>query len=251
MAHLAFPPNIFCIWPVINLQSPLRLLDALSYDYGLNPFISNPGGCSLAALQLNPLQCPQGTDLKGKRGQMVPVFRKEGRHGNLLCHTLASLSIAADLRSSLWLTGSQEAPPPTQSSAQRCYHTVSKHVPSMLDVCWDFGSRQTRTRIQMPGHIWVLATLNSRVAFELSCCAFGSLFQPCHLAMKHHESSNPLAIAFCIHSWRRCSCKSKHGPASFSVLSSPFLFARLYNQAATSTLPTCRHNLFLSRRDTD
>jgi len=109
MAHPAFPPNIFCV-----LASPLRLLDALGYDYGLNPFISNPGGCSLAALQLNPLQCPQGTDLKGKRSQTAPVFRKEGRHGNLLCHTLVSLSITADLANSLRLTGGQEVPPPTQ-----------------------------------------------------------------------------------------------------------------------------------------
>ena len=37
-----------------------------------------------------------------------------------------------------------------------------------------------------------VATLNSRVAFELSCCASGSLFQPCHLAINHHhESSTP------------------------------------------------------------
>lgn len=65
MASLAFPPNI-CIWPSISLQSPPRLLDALSCDYGLNPFISNPRGCSLSALQLKPLHCPQSTDLEGK-----------------------------------------------------------------------------------------------------------------------------------------------------------------------------------------
>lgn len=98
-----------------QLAKSTETFDALSYDYGLNPFISNSGGCSLAALQLNLLQCPQGTDLKREGSQMVPVFRKEGRHRNLLCHTLVSFSVAADLGSSLWLTGGQEAPPPVQA----------------------------------------------------------------------------------------------------------------------------------------
>lgn len=117
----------------------------------------------------------------------------------------------------------------------------------LLDACWDFGSHQTWTRIQMHRHIWVSGNgnLNSRVASELSRCASGSLW-PCHLAVNHHKSSTPLAIAFCIHSWRGCSCKSQHAPASFSVLFLPFALCKALQPVATSTLPTCRHSLFLS-----
>lgn len=112
-----------------QLAKSTETFDALSYDYGLNPFISKPGGCSLAALQLNLLQCPQGTDLKREGSQMVPVFRKEGRHRNLLCHTPVSFSVAADLGSSFvahWRPGGTST---RAGPAWKCHHAASQHDP--------------------------------------------------------------------------------------------------------------------------
>lgn len=124
----------------------------------------------------------------------------------------------------------------------------------LLDVCWDFGSHQTWTQIQMHRHIPVSGSGNSEQQGWLLSSPAASLaasFQPCHLAVNHHhESSTPLAIAFCISSWSGCSCKSKYAPVGFSVLFLPFALCKALEPAATSTLPTCRHSLFLSKRDT-